>query len=116
MSDDGTQASKIPKQFLCRRCTRCSNTLTDDSLVDCEAAGRAVEPVLRSDYRRFEDCPHRSETNVFLPSCKLKLLAAFARRVRKRGVGDLQVVERIGIAEQVIRQDIQASMHLKSKT
>jgi hypothetical protein len=113
LRDDKSDLPEIPKQYLCRRCISRSSHLREDGRVDCKAAGKAVKPVLRSDYVRFEECPYRS---LRLPSHKLKLLAVLARRNRLRKItsesADAQTelaAAKIESAEALIRLDIQVA-------
>lgn len=111
MSDGRTDITEIPKQFLCRRCTRSGGELIPDGRVSCAAAGEPVEPVLKKEYGRFELCPYRTEHLPPLPSNKLKLLAAYARRIVRRG--DALVREKVQVAEDVIREDLKAAARHK---
>lgn len=109
MSGNG-ENNPIPNKFLCRRCNFTEGTLTDEGLVACSVSNTNVAPVERRLYQRFELCPQRTET-ARIPSCKLKLLASFARRLRRR-YGTDAITERLVSAEAAIRADLQVTSRL----
>ena len=107
---DHEEGKPIPKKFLCRRCNFSGGTLTDDGLVTCSVSHSTVIPVEKRVYERFENCPQRTAT-AQIPSCKLKLLAIFARRLRLRaGLEDTR--SRFDTAEAAIRADLHITARL----
>ena len=104
------EGNPIPKEFLCRRCNFSGESLTNDGLVLCGASRSLVVPVDRRSYGRFENCPQRAAT-AQIPSHKLKLLACFARRLRRR-FGSEDINHKLDTAEAVIRADLQITARL----
>jgi hypothetical protein len=111
--DDTTSETPIPKHFLCRRCRKTGTHLTADGLVDCQSAGGVVAPISRSDYGRFEDCPHRS---AMLPGYKLRLLATLARRARMNKLPSEIAMSRVESAEAIIRLDLSIAQQIARRT
>lgn len=81
---DGTQMeSALTGKTLCKGCKFSFGLI--GNRVDCKSAHRHVEPVLRTEARRYEDCPHRRKEDGglgTLSGSQLIKSAAFARQNR----------------------------------
>lgn len=108
---DSEQVVKMTCRYLCKGCKYSGKKLRSEGLVDCELAGEAVAPLLRSQYPRYEFCPQRMAKDKAdrLLSHQLKLLAVFARRLRLRGFGINYGRRRLKSAEAVLKENLRIS-------
>lgn len=84
----------LKAKHLCKKCKYRGET-NDEGMVYCEPVNGYVEPVLRRDYGRYENCPHRPEmVSNSVPSEVLKQLAEKARELGISSVAELAPIER----------------------
>ena len=83
-------SSGLSKEFLCKSCHFCGPG-SNSEVVYCLTTGCKVEPVLRKEIKKYEDCPHRSVPN--LNEKQLMKLAAYARAIKTSSGAELQFFE-----------------------